>query len=189
MSEYIVVNGELRHHGIKGQRWGVRRFQNKDGSLTPLGRRRQAKEELQRNEFGLSKREVKYKIKTAKKVHRNTDGDGSYDGVTGKNWSKVKDAHKKAVESNKEIKQLKEEKENLDWKRFLAEDGSTKKEVYKTLADEKSSAIDKRKAEIGERFTESYKEALLKDIGYKDIEKGKRMLAAYGIENNWGKYD
>lgn len=32
--------GELYHHGIKGQRWGIRRFQNKDGSLTPAGRRR-----------------------------------------------------------------------------------------------------------------------------------------------------
>ena len=32
---------ELYHHGIKGQKWGVRRFQNKDGSLTPLGRKRQ----------------------------------------------------------------------------------------------------------------------------------------------------
>ena len=32
--------GELYHHGIKGQKWGVRRFQNKDGSLTPAGRRR-----------------------------------------------------------------------------------------------------------------------------------------------------
>lgn len=28
----------LAHHGIKGQRWGIRRFQNKDGSLTSLGR-------------------------------------------------------------------------------------------------------------------------------------------------------
>ena len=32
--------GELYHHGIKGQKWGVRRFQNKDGSLTPAGERR-----------------------------------------------------------------------------------------------------------------------------------------------------
>ena len=31
---------ELYHHGIKGQKWGVRRFQYEDGSLTPEGRER-----------------------------------------------------------------------------------------------------------------------------------------------------
>lgn len=31
----------LMHHGIKGQKWGVRRYQNADGSLTPEGRKRQ----------------------------------------------------------------------------------------------------------------------------------------------------
>lgn len=30
----------LAHHGIKGQKWGERRFQNEDGSLTPEGRAR-----------------------------------------------------------------------------------------------------------------------------------------------------
>lgn len=30
----------IAHHGIKGQKWGVRRFQNKDGSLTKLGQSR-----------------------------------------------------------------------------------------------------------------------------------------------------
>ena len=34
----------LAHHGIKGQRWGVRRFQYEDGSLTPEGRARYLKE-------------------------------------------------------------------------------------------------------------------------------------------------
>lgn len=34
----------LAHHGIKGQRWGVRRFQNPDGSLTDAGKQRLAKE-------------------------------------------------------------------------------------------------------------------------------------------------
>ena len=34
------MNNNLQHHGIKGQKWGVRRFQNKDGSLTPAGEKR-----------------------------------------------------------------------------------------------------------------------------------------------------
>lgn len=35
----------LVHHGIKGQKWGVRRYQNEDGSLTPAGKKRQARAE------------------------------------------------------------------------------------------------------------------------------------------------
>lgn len=44
-NKYIVTryNDELQHHGIKGQKWGIRRFQNKDGSLTPRGRQRYEK--------------------------------------------------------------------------------------------------------------------------------------------------
>lgn len=39
---------ELYHHGVKGQRWGIRRYQNKDGTLTPRGRKRAEK---LRNEY------------------------------------------------------------------------------------------------------------------------------------------
>lgn len=34
----------IEHYGIKGQRWGVRRYQNEDGSLTPAGKKRYSKE-------------------------------------------------------------------------------------------------------------------------------------------------
>ena len=35
----------LIHHGIKGQRWGVRRFQNEDGTYTAAGKRRYSSDE------------------------------------------------------------------------------------------------------------------------------------------------
>lgn len=38
MNDYLTTR-ELYHHGIKGQKWGVRRFQNEDGSLTDAGKK------------------------------------------------------------------------------------------------------------------------------------------------------
>ena len=38
MENYLI------HHGINGMKWGVRRYRNYDGTLTPLGKRRLQKE-------------------------------------------------------------------------------------------------------------------------------------------------
>lgn len=46
---FMTGNQYLAHHGVKGQRWGVRRYQNSDGSLTSAGRRKI--EKYQRKEF------------------------------------------------------------------------------------------------------------------------------------------
>ncbi len=41
-----MINEEyLEHHGILGQKWGVRRYQNADGSLTDAGKKRYEKEQ------------------------------------------------------------------------------------------------------------------------------------------------
>lgn len=42
MSYYGIIYDDsyLAHHGIKGMKWGIRRYQNEDGSLTPEGKRK-----------------------------------------------------------------------------------------------------------------------------------------------------
>ena len=40
MWQYIDYSPELYHHGILGQKWGIRRYQYADGTLTPAGRKR-----------------------------------------------------------------------------------------------------------------------------------------------------
>lgn len=39
-NQQIIHSDELMHHGIKGQKWGLRRYQNDDGTLTEAGRLR-----------------------------------------------------------------------------------------------------------------------------------------------------
>lgn len=45
--ETATSSDELTHWGVKGMRWGIRRYQNKDGSLTAAGKKRRAKLEAE----------------------------------------------------------------------------------------------------------------------------------------------
>ena len=76
MSFIEDYNAQLYHHGIKGQKWGVRRYQNKDGSLTPAGKKRVRKYEKKLDQINES-------IFKDKLVARNVDPNdpGSFLGL------------------------------------------------------------------------------------------------------------
>lgn len=46
----IIQEGSLAHYGILGMKWGVRRYQNADGSLTAAGKKRYSDEQRHRDE-------------------------------------------------------------------------------------------------------------------------------------------
>lgn len=72
-------NNDLMHYGVLGMRWGIRRYQNKDGSLTDIGKKKMQAYETSRNLKNNLNKEGNALIKSNKKLSK--DFGGKYENV------------------------------------------------------------------------------------------------------------
>ena len=74
-----MENPELKHWGIKGMKWGIRRYQNKDGSLTRAGKKRQADNlEKARQAKKAKQDEIREREEKRSKLLKSTDASELY---------------------------------------------------------------------------------------------------------------
>lgn len=161
-------NSFLEHHGIKGQKWGIRRYQNEDGSLTPEGRERYLK--------GMTSTEKEDYLKTDD--HTRIAAEKYMDqGLT----------YTEALEQVRKDRQERNKKLLITGAAavttMLAAYGGYK--LYKHLGSEAEKAREfyRTNSENAVRSVDSTRDVLRKNWENKDLEEYKNILRRQGEEN------
>lgn len=142
-----ITEDELYHHGVKGQRWGFRRYQNADGSLTSAGIKKYNRKvgKLQ----SLEKRREKLEFKAAKLK------------------KKASDAHYKALRARtdktyrkRELKSAKLERKSARLEYSAAKKIKRGNKIYKKIPDTFKQAkvkdVDQAKLEYAKKYAAKY---------------------------------
>ena len=171
-----MYNDELMHYGVKGMKWGVRRYRNADGSLTPKGKKHYSKmsdDKLQK---------ILYKqVKKARADQSDWSNQWAVTNTIGKNSKAVQDKYKKDREDymNSDLyKEAEKKRRNLDRRfnqgkidpdEYDREWENIQKSAYKPELDS-SVRIGSNGRQYSKAYIDKYGRDLnvgyLKDLGY-----------------------
>lgn len=199
----------LAHHGTKGQKWGVRNYQNSDGSLTPLGRIHygvgEARKKLS-SKTDQAKEAVKKKIKPStedlqEQYNKELDKNEQQRlkmaiKETKQNRSKDKYSVMTDEDINNEINRIQKELRLNDLRKQLEEANNPKKEnspfkealknqVQKYATEAVGRAVGSAITKAGERLLETNSERLKRE--YEDIRNARNTQDLKSLSYGWKK--
>lgn len=145
----------LTHHGILGQKWGIRRYQNKDGTLTDAGKRRLAKLEAREAKYARKRRQLTgEQDKKSQKIQNGPDEQRKQEYQPSN-----KNPHGKKSVFSMSDDELKREIERLDLEKRYK---SYMNELYPTKTPEKKES---RLAAAGRSAFRDVLSPALKEVG------------------------
>lgn len=184
------MSNEIYHWGIKGQRWGFRRFQNEDGSLTPEGELRynQGKQKLARGKAAEMYKTKKYKAKLALKQEKQKVKDAAAIAKTAKKEQAKLNAEDRVIK--KKAKNMTDEELRNEVNRLAMELDYQKKSWQVERGKKGPSALDKADdfferptgkivAEVGKNVVQNVAQTALNRM----IEERTSILKKTQIEN------